>query len=156
MNIGPNGEVITFNPCLYVIVRTDMPSMNNGKAQAHSGHAVSAFEEAAIIQPLENGQKPNELVQLWRKMTKQGFGTQINLKVPWNDVKRIVSIIYNDILVHGDLSSSPLMAELVTDPTYPYLVPNKEILDLIDPKLHTMDPYCLADGQYLWPYPLHP
>ena len=30
-------------PVLYVFVRNDLDSMNPGKAEAHSGHAASAF-----------------------------------------------------------------------------------------------------------------
>ena len=138
--------MVDANPVLYVIVRTDMPSMENGKAQAHSGHAVSAFERDCIIEPLRFGNDGYEsvdpLVRQWYEMTKQGFGTQINLKVPWEDV---IDIVQN---ITTESQSSFVRAKLVIDPEYPFIIPNKEILDLIDKSFHATEPRLFMSGAY--------
>ena len=108
------------NPILYVMVNSDLPSMNPGKAQAHSGHAVSAFMTKAFIQP----GRVSDIAKEWFNQTSQGFGTQVNLKVPFKDVPELI----------GDAVALGYFAELVCDPTYPFIVPNKELLSLIDTK----------------------
>lgn len=147
---GRKSMIDEINPVLYVMVRTDMPSMNNGKAQAHSGHAVSAFTYEAVIKPMKIGSLPHPIVERWIGMTSQGFGTQINLKMSYQDIVNVIDAVNREngtALINPNLSY--MLAELITDPEYPYLVPNKEIFDLIDSKHHTKEAIPLADGQYL-------
>lgn len=125
-------------PVLYVFVNTDLPSMNPGKAQAHSGHAANAFINKAAIQPMRAGKELRHDVQTWMAETPFGFGTQINLKGEWNEVVHAVA----------NAAEAGAVAELVIDPTYPYIV-DKEIVKLIDPKVHTKIPYDLEDGRFL-------
>ena len=74
-------------PVLYVFVNTDLPSMNPGKAQAHSGHAANAFIHQHVIKPMRNGvTEVWSPVAEWMAATPFGFGTQINLKGTWRDV----------------------------------------------------------------------
>ena len=121
-------------PCLYVLVNTDLASMNPGKAQAHSGHAANAFVEKAVIAPLLAGKTPDALVMTWRTATPQGFGTQINLKAPTRDLSPLV-----DVAVKLGFA-----AELVFDPTYPYEV-TREMFDLIPQETHTLAPVFKGD-----------
>jgi len=114
-------------PVLYVLVPNDMVTMNNGKAEAHSGHASSAFHDKMIATPFEKGKKPTELVMEWRKATKQGFGTQINLDANFKQMETAVKVA----------KMMGFVAELVTDPTYPYEV-DAEIAELIPEELDTL------------------
>lgn len=134
------------NLVLYVFVRTDLPSMNPGKAQAHSGHAANAFINQAVIKPMRSGVTDIwEPVQAWMAMTPFGFGTQINLKAPWPEVVNLVE----EIDAEGARSFSKVaLAEIIIDPTYPYIV-DKEVVELIDPNLHTVPPIQLEDGRYV-------
>ena len=128
------------NYVLYIFVRTDLPSMNPGKAQAHSGHAANAFIYQTVIKPLRSGS--TELwgpAQEWMAQTPFGFGTQINLKAPWNEVDDLVTEVMN---------LPNVQAEVVVDPTYPYIV-DSEIVELIDKKLHTVAPIPLENGRWV-------
>lgn len=122
-------------PVLYVFVRTDMNSMTPGKAQAHSGHAANAF---VFKNHIKVGKPIHPDVQEWVAETSFGFGTQINLKAPWEDVVGVVDAV--NIAGIG-------AAEIIYDPTYPYVV-DAEILRLIDPKMHTVEPIDLGNGLF--------
>lgn len=126
-------------PVLYVFVRTDLPSMTPGKAQAHSGHAANAFIHKHVVQPMRAGKVPivNSVLE-WIAATPFGFGTQINLKGNWGDVVHTVA---------GWVESGG-KGELIADPTYPYIV-DSEIVNFIDSKVHTSDPVDLGDGRVL-------
>lgn len=155
-------------PILYVFVRTDMPSMTPGKAQAHSGHAANAFVFKNYICRINAGNKVPDAVLEWMAQTPFGFGTQINLKGNWEDVVKAAAQVQED---------KKGVCELVTDPTYPYIV-DSEIAGLIDPKIHSVAPIDLGNGKvachraentavyifgykddlkpYLGEFPLHP
>lgn len=125
-------------PVLYVFVNTDLPSMNPGKAQAHSGHAANAFVNKAVLQPFRANKDVRQAAKEWIATTPFGFGTQINLKGEWSDV-------INTVAAWCEAGG---IGELVIDPTYPYIV-DAEIVKLIDPKTHTQIPFDLEDGRYL-------
>lgn len=125
-------------PILYVFVRTDLISMTPGKAQAHSGHAANAFVHQHVIKPMRKGKKLFNPVSEWMAATPFGFGTQINLKASWEDVERVVSNVDQ---------SGVGFAEIIIDPTYPYLV-DAEIMPLIDPSHHTATPIDLGNGRF--------
>lgn len=128
------------NQVLYVFVNTGLPSMNPGKAQAHSAHAANAFIHQCVIKPMRSGVTSVwQPVDAWMASTPFGFGTQINLKAPWNEVVELVA----------ELSESKIAAaEIVVDPTYPYIV-DSEIVNLIDSDLHTVAPIKLDDGRFV-------
>ena len=125
-------------PALYVFVRTDMPSMNPGKAQAHSGHAANAFVHENVVRPLMASIPLSMDVLYWMKSTPQGFGTQINLKGDWNDIVATVA----------SAKLAGFCTDLVVDPTYPYFV-DSEIVELLDPAIHTQGPIKLENGKFL-------
>ena len=125
-------------PVLYVFVNTDLPSMNPGKAQAHSGHAANAFINKTVVQTLQSGKDVRPSVKEWMTATPFGFGTQINLKGEWDEV-------VNTIAAWCETGG---VGELVIDPTYPYIV-DSEIVKLIDHGNHTADPVKLENGKFL-------
>ena len=124
---------------LYVFVNTDLPSMTPGKMAAHSGHAANAFVFKNYIVPNQAAQKVSDSVFGWMSQTRFGFGTQINLKAPWHEVVMLVNELEN---------SSIAFAEMIFDPTYPYIV-DREVVKLIDKTLHTSSPVQLDNGNYL-------
>ena len=64
-------------PVLYILMRTDMDSMNPGKAMAQASHASNTF-----VHSVEPGYNVDEaLFDAWQKETQQGFGTVLVLGV---------------------------------------------------------------------------
>lgn len=104
---------------LYILMRTDLSSMNGGRAMAQASHASNAFihkysAEAAVVQ--------------WQNETKQGFGTAIVLGAT---IAQIFDVFNNRLA--SKATSKYWLYDLVTDPDYVVRVP-KEIYGLIDPK----------------------
>lgn len=129
-------------PVLYVFVRSDMPSLGSstGKMAAHSGHAANAFIHENVVTELLGGRNrpiQPEILE-WMKSTKQGFGTQINLKAAWSEVKIVVAKVQ---------CLNALRADIVVDPTYPYTV-DGEILGLLPSSIHTDKPVDLGNGKF--------
>ena len=62
---------------LYILMRTDMASMNPGKGMAQAAHAANSF--------VHDWGESSEYVTGWQKQTPQGFGTTITLAVPNED-----------------------------------------------------------------------
>lgn len=124
---------MTKTPVLYIFVRTEMPSMTPGKAQAHSGHAANAFVFENFIKTKSN----NALVKAWiHNETAQGFGTQINLKGSWDQITDAVT----------QAISRGVIANFVTDPTYPYEV-DAEVFELLSDGIHSADPVFKDNGR---------
>ena len=69
------------NLYLYILVRTDLPSMGAGRAAAQASHAANAF-----IHKFGNRAEVKE----WQKQTPQGFGTAIVLGVNFDQLKDVV------------------------------------------------------------------
>lgn len=106
-------------PVLYILVRTDLPSLNSGKAMAQSSHASNAF-----LHRIDLGQtvsvEQSTLARVWRSQTLQGFGTVLVLAVNKEQM-------YSAVKIAGMMG---FLAETVTDPTYPYIL-DKEAANLI-------------------------
>lgn len=120
-------------------MRTDLPSMNSGKAMAQASHASNAFVHDVTKTFTKHNKLQGPLqraVEEWQSETTQGFGTVIVLSV---NKKQLT-----DVFETPSLSES-MLSNVITDPTYPYIV-NNEIAALIDPKLHTVDPIPKNDG----------
>lgn len=94
-------------PILYILMRTDLASMNPGKAIAQGSHAANAFV-------FETSQNVNDdvvkLYRQWIKSTKQGFGTAIVLDC--KDEQTMMEIV-------DDAMSKHFAANAIFDPTYP-------------------------------------
>jgi len=103
-------------PILYIFMRTDVISMNPGKACAQAAHAANQFQSE--IEKLEKKKsltkQEEELVELydiWRESTAGNFGTTVVL-----DAENYSSKM-KDIPVF--LSDEPYLFGIVNDPTYP-------------------------------------
>lgn len=116
----------------YCLVRTDMPSLGAGKAIAHAMHAGNQLTWREIVEPLQKGKVPAQDVVDWHKQAK-GFGTTIALGDKSQlDLATIQAVV-------AAAKKLGFVADVVVDPTYPYLV-DKELSKLIDEKHHTMPP----------------
>jgi peptidyl-tRNA hydrolase len=111
------------NQILYIIMRSDLDSMNPGKAVAQGSHATTIFENHlnALIKrfmqaPAKESFKNMNEVKIsnsfveWKKQAKQGYGTTIVLASPsMDDIRGVVD----------KLNDNGYCAEVVNDPTYP-------------------------------------
>lgn len=105
---------------LYILMRTDLPSMNAGKAMAQASHASNAFMHDANTNWKETSVWPD--VKEWANETKQGFGTVLTLAATLKEI--------NEVVQNGSLNL--LISGKVVDPTYPYRV-SGEIANIIHP-----------------------
>lgn len=121
-------------PYLYILMRTDLPSMGLGKSVAQGAHAANQFTEEHVIQPLMKGKEVDALVTAWRTATPDGFGTTISLGVTGDQMRAVIDVAHK----------LGLAAETTVDPTFPYLV-DKEIFPLIGADVHTEKPVFLRD-----------
>jgi hypothetical protein len=72
---------------LYILMRTDLPSMNAGRAMAQASHAANQFIHEN--ERLADGGE-NMLVKQWAMETRGGFGTAIVLSATLDDIERAV------------------------------------------------------------------
>lgn len=124
------------HPVLYILMRTDLDSMNPGKAMAQASHASNAFVHHAnvLAERAASGasmtyddQETLDLVEEWKNSTNQGFGTVLVLGVNSNEM-------YRTVMLAADMG---YLAELVVDPTYPYSLIN-EYANLIPESTDTL------------------
>ena len=90
---------------LYILMRTDMDSMNPGKAMAQASHASNAF---VFRFGREN------LVKQWQGETQQGFGTVLVLDVTGDQMNDVVHRVKDDLRFKEEV-----YADIIHDPTYP-------------------------------------
>jgi|ETNvirenome_6_85_1030632.scaffolds.fasta_scaffold00577_17 peptidyl-tRNA hydrolase len=127
MNLGKQIDLYDLQdyPVLYLLVRTDIDSMNPGKLAAQCGHAVSMFMQKVLnpclidLQPQTNSVSSTASGKVDYKIRKtfnewfkgdRGFGTKITL-----DIDSIENLNY----IHDELSDAGYLTDLVHDPTYP-------------------------------------
>lgn len=97
---------------LYILMRTDMPSMTTGRAMAQASHASNAFVHRW---------SKDKAVQEWQKETPYGFGTAIVLAC--NEDQLFTAV--KNAQVAG------VHSMVVEDPEYGRRIPN-ELVRLID------------------------
>jgi peptidyl-tRNA hydrolase len=112
---------------LYILMRTDLQSMNAGKGMAQAAHASNQFVH---LNPKENS------VKLWQRQTQWGFGTTIVLGATKDQLTESFMIAKH---------CQGVLTGLVVDPTYPYIV-SKEVFDLLPESVHTSTPVVKDDG----------
>ncbi len=56
-------------PALYILMRNDMDSMNNGKSTAHGGHAASVFAKFYYENPSAVGHRDAAGFEAWHMET---------------------------------------------------------------------------------------
>ncbi len=95
-------------PVLYILMRTDLDSMNPGKAMAQASHAGSTFVHNA--EPGYNVDE--ELFNAWQKETSQGFGTVLVLGVTEVQMRTAVAVAES-------FGVDKFPCEIIHDPTYP-------------------------------------
>jgi Uncharacterized conserved protein len=89
--------------CLYILMRTDLASMNPGKAVAQGAHAANQCI-ATLMDPSDR-----DLYEEWVAQTSKGFGTTVTLGVNARQMYETISIA-RELGFH---------AGVVHDPTYP-------------------------------------
>jgi hypothetical protein len=101
-------------PVLYILMRTDLPSMNPGKAIAQGGHAVSHFMESmrqlGATDNVYQAAVVGNLLKEW--MGDRGFGTKITLGVTLRQLRFRMDLAAKlpfEICIGGE----------IVDPTYP-------------------------------------
>lgn len=95
-------------PVLYILMRTDMDSMNPGKAMAQASHASNAFVSNA--EPGYNVDE--ELFNAWQESTPQKFGTVLVLGVTEVQMRTAVEVAES-------FGVDKFPCDIIHDPTYP-------------------------------------
>lgn len=110
-------------PILYLLMRTDIPSMNPGKLAAQASHVTNAFE-SHVQRLLKNNPRENDYIiegyKKWKNETPQGFGTAICLG--FDDWLPLDITIKDEIQKDENLIS---ISDVIIDPTYPCQVPSE-------------------------------
>lgn len=111
-------------PVLYILMRTDLDSMNSGKGMAQASHASNAFVKVMNDNKLMSGDKAlagdvafidenatssMHLFERWSTETTQGFGTVLVLGV--NELEMRTAVTMANRLGYT--------ADVLHDPTYP-------------------------------------
>jgi hypothetical protein len=94
-------------PVLYILMRTDLDSMNPGKAMAQASHASNAFVNHEILDGTFG--IASNMREDWKHQTEQGFGTVLVLGVTESQMRTAVTVATVSNFVSG----------IVHDPTYP-------------------------------------
>jgi peptidyl-tRNA hydrolase len=102
-------------PALYILMRSDLDSLNPGKAMAQACHAGSAFAKLMNDWLINSDVSPDEintqnLYQQWLNSTEQGFGTVVVLN------GESMTNIEKEIKLANEAG---LPGELIFDPSYP-------------------------------------
>lgn len=106
---------------LYILMRTDLASMNPGKAMAQASHAYGALKHAVS----HNRDRFMPYYGEWQDQTNQRFGTTIVLGASERQIEDVIRQVRESTL--------PVLADWVLDPTYP--LRDGEVTHLIS--LHT-------------------
>lgn len=93
---------------MYILARTDLASMNAGKAVAQGAHAANKLVKMA---KQSGDKKLRKLLREWEKQTDQGFGVTITLGVKEAQMRSAVQVA----------QALGLHADICHDPTYPLL-----------------------------------
>lgn len=126
-------------PVLYILMRTDLPSMNPGKAMAQASHASNAFVWKMNGPQKDLPSKAKSLFNNWEAQTPQGFGTVLVLGVTEAQMRTTVEV--TEML--------GFVADVVNDPTYPYHT-TTELAKLVPEDRHTLDPVFDGDRAVLF------
>lgn len=93
----------------YVIMRTDLASLNPGKAMAQAHHNYGALKRAARLSPDE---KLTKQFLKWQEISRQDFGTVVTLGGNEREI--------NDALEYVERINAHVLSGWVWDDTYPF------------------------------------
>jgi hypothetical protein len=114
---------------VYVLLRKDLPSLNPGKAAAQVHHAgVQMMAKYGHYETMQS-----------YKQQADGFGTTIVLGSTLYGINSMLDFTSESIWLRGR----------VLDPSYPFIVPNMEIADLIPQNQDTKIVKTYEDGRVL-------
>lgn len=117
MSTDYKGKLLMEEPVLYILMRSDMDSLNPGKAMAQASHATSMF-----YREIQDNLAGPTMVKLFKKWTEQadGFGTCIVLDVLSEDnLYDYVDKSDNYFEENDDSQTIMVYSGVVVDPTYP-------------------------------------
>lgn len=102
-------------PYLYILMRSDLDSLNPGKMVAQGAHAANQFTHTmdAIIKDMDDNSPVSSffLYQAWKTSTPHGFGVTICLDVDGYQLPLVVNAARRAHFVAG----------VTHDPSYPLL-----------------------------------
>ena len=102
-------------PCLYILMRSDLTSLNPGKAMAQASHASNAMVyKAKQLGKRGLGDRLHALFEKWETQTPQGFGTCLVVDA---DNEMTISEAIRDL--SRIPSTGGMLGGLINDPTYP-------------------------------------
>lgn len=106
-------------PILYILMRTDVTSLNPGKAMAQASHASNAFvkEVRDIGAGPPVGTPLWEMAEKWQRSTNQGFGTVLVLD--GKTEYQIIETLRKFDAYQKNANMLDVTYGLVNDPTYP-------------------------------------
>lgn len=114
-----NESEIKHDYAVYLLMRTDLPSMNSGKAMAQANHSGVHMAEK-----LDGTSKLyREYIVSGRREGASGFNTTIVLGATKEQIENILKI-----------ASGNVEFDKIIDPTYPFVV-DREISHLLDPRI---------------------
>lgn len=90
---------------LAILMRSDIASMNPGKAAAHAAHAANAFD--GLVESM--GMRNDATINKWRQSTTQHFGTTLCYAA--DELKLFKSIYRAD--------EAGFISGVIHDPTFP-------------------------------------
>lgn len=97
-------------PVLYILMRTDLESMNPGKGMAQASHASNAFVSRMNSRNKANPDSDRtKLFHSWQDETAQNFGTVLVLGSTIDQIHNIT-----DVATRLNFDS-----DIIVDPTYP-------------------------------------
>ncbi len=126
-------------PVLYILMRTDLPSMNTGKGFAQASHAAHAFSHDMLVGKFPNSNaiaNNDSLFRMWKATTPQGFGTVLVLGVNEREMRSAVEVAQALYIVSG----------VVHDPTYPVRIPPELGMALVDVDVEHDSDVTVGDG----------
>lgn len=100
---------------LYILMRTDLKSMNPGKAMAQASHAANACAFEGRASNFINFIDIKEMFYAWQGSTPQGFGTCIVLDGGKMDA---IKDKIEEIRAIAKLYNEPIISGIVHDPSY--------------------------------------
>ena len=109
------------NPVLYILMRSDLTSLNAGKAMAQASHASNAM----VHKIKHSGPVPSkhikQLFNKWEGETKQGFGTCLVLDV--GSEEHMVDVInaFQTYQKNVGVKNAEYVSGIILDTTYPVM-----------------------------------